>query len=51
LSEGERRAVGGRAREHIRNTYGLSHIVDRWESLYREVLARSGSALAPSPSV
>ena len=51
LSPQERRAIGARGREHIRNTYGLGHIVDRWESLYREVLARRGSALAPSPSV
>ena len=50
VSEEERRSIGGREREHIRQSYGLSRIVDGWESLYREVLARKGSALARSPS-
>jgi glycosyltransferase involved in cell wall biosynthesis len=50
LSPEERRAVGERGREHVRNTYSLSRNVDRWEELYREVLARKGIALELSPS-
>jgi glycosyltransferase involved in cell wall biosynthesis len=47
LSEPERRAMGERGREHIRTTYDLERVADRWEDLYREVLARKGLALAP----
>lgn len=50
LPEEERRSIGERGREHVQNTYGLSRVADGWEDLYREVLTRKGSALAPSPS-
>jgi glycosyltransferase involved in cell wall biosynthesis len=46
LSEPERRAMGERGREHIRTTYDLERVADRWEDLYREVLARKGLTLA-----
>ena len=47
LSEPERRAMGERGREHIRAHYDLARVAERWEDLYREVLARKGLALAP----
>jgi glycosyltransferase involved in cell wall biosynthesis len=43
LSEGERRALGERGREHIRANYGLHRVVERWEELYREVLAQKAT--------
>ena len=49
-SERERRSMGERGREHVQRHYGLSRIVDRWEELYREVLARKGLGLTVSPS-
>ena len=42
LPEAERRAMGQRGQEHIRRHYGLARVADRWEELYREVLARKG---------
>ncbi len=42
LPEEERSSIGGRGREHVRNTYSLSRNVDGWENLYNEVLARKG---------
>lgn len=42
LPETERRALGQRGQEHIRQHYGLARVADRWEELYREVLARKG---------
>jgi glycosyltransferase involved in cell wall biosynthesis len=47
LSEPERRAMGERGREHVRAHYDLGRVAERWEDLYREVLARKGLALAP----
>jgi glycosyltransferase involved in cell wall biosynthesis len=47
LSETERRAMGDRGREVIRAHYGLNRVVERWEELYRDVLARKGLTLAP----
>jgi glycosyltransferase involved in cell wall biosynthesis len=46
LPEAQRRSMGERGREHVRTHYGLSRVVERWEGLYREVLARKGLALA-----
>jgi glycosyltransferase involved in cell wall biosynthesis len=46
LSEAQRRLMGERGREHIRTHYGLSRVADRWEALYREVLARKGLGIA-----
>lgn len=42
LPEAERRSLGQRGQEHIRQHYGLARVADRWEELYREVLARKG---------
>ena len=47
LSETERRSMGDRGREIIRVHYGLNRVVERWEELYRDVLARKGLTLAP----
>jgi glycosyltransferase involved in cell wall biosynthesis len=47
LSETERRSMGDRGREVIRAHYGLNRVVERWEELYRDVLARKGLTLAP----
>ena len=48
LPDAERRAMGERGREHVRAHYGLSRVVERWEAIYRQVLARKGAALAPT---
>jgi glycosyltransferase involved in cell wall biosynthesis len=50
LPEAQRREMGERGREHVRAHYGLSRVVDRWEDVYHEVLARKGLALAPPVS-
>ena len=47
LPEAERRRMGERGREHIRAHYDLARVAERWEGLYREVLARKGLVLAP----
>ncbi len=47
LPEPARRAMGDRGRERIRAHYDLGRVAERWEDLYREVLARKGLALAP----
>lgn len=49
LSPAERRAMGERGREHVRAHYGLGRLVDRWEAVYSEVLARKG--LTPAPTL
>jgi len=46
LSEAQRRALGERGRDLIRTQYSLGRLVDRWEDLYREVLARKGLELS-----
>jgi glycosyltransferase involved in cell wall biosynthesis len=50
LTETERRRMGERGREHVRTHHGLTRVVERWEELYREVLARKGISLQPSLS-
>jgi glycosyltransferase involved in cell wall biosynthesis len=50
LTEAERRRMGERGREHVRTHHGLTRVVERWEELYREVLARKGILLQPSLS-
>jgi glycosyltransferase involved in cell wall biosynthesis len=47
LSDDQRLSMGERGRERVRSHYGLGRVADRWEELYREVLARKGLALAP----
>jgi glycosyltransferase involved in cell wall biosynthesis len=42
LSETERRVMGERGRENVRMNHGQRRMVDQWEDLYREVLARKG---------
>ena len=37
--------MGERGRNHIRTHYGVREVAERWEALYREVLARKGLAL------
>jgi glycosyltransferase involved in cell wall biosynthesis len=49
-SEAQRRSMGERGREHVRANYGLGRVVERWEEVYREVLARKGLALTAMPS-
>jgi glycosyltransferase involved in cell wall biosynthesis len=46
LSESQRRALGERGRELVRSQFSLGRLVDRWEELYREVLARKGVELS-----
>jgi glycosyltransferase involved in cell wall biosynthesis len=43
LPDAHRRALGERGREHIRSHYGLARVADRWEEVYRRVLARKGA--------
>ncbi len=50
LPEAQRRSLGELGREHIRSHYGLTRVAERWEDLYREVLARKGLALTPQTS-
>jgi glycosyltransferase involved in cell wall biosynthesis len=42
MSQAQRRSMGHQGREHVQANYGLSSVVDRWESLYHEVLAAKG---------
>jgi glycosyltransferase involved in cell wall biosynthesis len=49
-SETQRRSMGEWGREHVRAHYGLGRMVERWEDLYREVLARKGFELEPALS-
>lgn len=46
VPEAQRRSMGERGREHVRTHHGLTLLVERWEDLYRAVLARKGLALA-----
>lgn len=48
LPEAERRAMGARGRDHVRQHYGLDRVVDRYEAAYREVLRRKNAAEWPS---
>ena len=45
LADTDRRAMGELGREHIRAHYGLARVADRWEEVYRDVLARKGTPL------
>lgn len=44
----DRRAMGDAGHHHVRSHYGLGRVAERWEELYREVLARKGLVLAPT---
>jgi hypothetical protein len=50
LTGTERRRMGERGREHVRTHHGLTRVVERWEELYQEVLARKRILLQPSLS-
>jgi glycosyltransferase involved in cell wall biosynthesis len=39
-----RQAMGQRGREHIERHYGLERVAERWEEIYRDVLAGKGAA-------
>jgi glycosyltransferase involved in cell wall biosynthesis len=47
LSPPARRDLGQRAREHIESNFALPHIVDRWEELYRGLMAGRNPAGLP----
>jgi glycosyltransferase involved in cell wall biosynthesis len=49
LTDAERRAMGERGREHVRAHYGLTRVVERWEAVYQDVLARKGLKLLTAP--
>jgi glycosyltransferase involved in cell wall biosynthesis len=49
LTDAERRAMGERGREHVRAHYGLARVVERWEAVYQDVLARKGLKLLTAP--
>ena len=40
-----RRVMGQRGQEHIERNYGLERVAERWEEIYRDVLARKGAAV------
>ena len=42
LSVPERRGMGTRGHDHVREHYGLDRVVDRYEAAYRSVLRRKG---------
>jgi glycosyltransferase involved in cell wall biosynthesis len=46
LPEERRRAMGRRGQEHIERHYGLERVAERWEEIYRDVLARKGSPVS-----
>lgn len=48
-SETQRRSLGQQGREHVRANYSLSRVVERWEGIYGEVLAKRLPA-DPAPS-
>lgn len=49
LRETERRIMGGRGREHLRKHYALASVVERWERIYQEVLARKSPRAITEP--
>ena len=46
VPEAERRPMGSRGHDHVREHYGLSRVVDRYEAAYRDVLRRKGGSAA-----
>jgi glycosyltransferase involved in cell wall biosynthesis len=49
-SESERRRMGERGREHVLGHYALARVADRWEAVYRDVLARTGRVMPAGSS-
>ncbi|MDH7578548.1 MAG: glycosyltransferase [Bacillota bacterium] len=45
LPAAERRKMGERGREHVVAHYSLEKVVDQWEALYRELLAKKGCTI------
>jgi glycosyltransferase involved in cell wall biosynthesis len=50
LSPQERRQLGYRGRAHVEANYGLARIVDLWEEMYHELLAKKGKTAASATS-
>jgi glycosyltransferase involved in cell wall biosynthesis len=48
LPKEERRRMGARGQDQVRQQYGLARVVDRYEAVYREVLRRRGEVPAPA---
>jgi glycosyltransferase involved in cell wall biosynthesis len=46
VPDSERRTMGSRGHDHVRQHYGLARVVDRYEAAYREVLRRKGGSAA-----
>ena len=44
LEHSELARFGAELRRHVETTFGLGAVADRWEALYRELLARKGRA-------
>jgi len=42
LPVAERRAMGARGHDHVRQHYGLGRVVERYDAIYHEVLRRNG---------
>ena len=42
LSPAERAEMGRRGRGHVESRFGIDRVLDRWESIYHELLAKGG---------
>jgi glycosyltransferase involved in cell wall biosynthesis len=51
MSQADRRSMGRRGLEHVQAHYGLHRVVERWDAVYREVLARKGLAVGAPPAL
>jgi glycosyltransferase involved in cell wall biosynthesis len=51
LPEDRRLEMGRRGQQHIRSHYGLERVAERWEEIYRDVLARRGVQVEASEPV
>ncbi|MGH7509232.1 MAG: glycosyltransferase [Gemmatimonadales bacterium] len=49
LSEAQRRSMGERGSQQVGTHFGLARVVDGWERVYQEVLARKGLVLDTPP--
>jgi glycosyltransferase involved in cell wall biosynthesis len=46
MPEEERHAIGKAARQYVEANFTLDRVVDRWEALYKELLARKGVVIS-----
>jgi glycosyltransferase involved in cell wall biosynthesis len=46
MLEEERHAIGKAARQYVEANFTLDRVVDRWEALYKELLARKGGVIS-----